>query len=137
MLQLTTLLALVTALITSSTTAQTITPLDSPPAGYQTGFSTQDSESAGQQSICNTNCPGLLSGGTTSGPKGGLAPGVFAAAINPAMGGGGDDCAPCGSCYSVINSGTPLCGWNATSCPYVKWPPSAIAISMLSWCYHW
>ena len=117
MLQLTTILALAAAVLTSFTTAKAITPLNAPPAGYETGFSTQDYESAGQKSICNTNCPGPLSGGTTSGPSGALAAGVYAAAINPAMGGGAADCAPCGSCYSVINSGTPLCSWNASSCP--------------------
>ena len=113
-------LAFATAILPPYALSQVIAPLSAPPAGYETGFSTQDYEPSGQKSICNTNCPGALAGGTTSGPSGGLPAGVFAAAINPAMGGGAADCTPCGSCYSVINSGSPLCSWNASSCPYVQ-----------------
>ena len=115
-------LSLLTLLLPAPALSQTIPVVSSPPAGYETGFSTQDHESPGQQSICNTNCPGLgalaaAAGGTTSGPASGLPAGVYAAAINPAMGGGAADCGACGGCYELVNSRTPLCEADAGGCP--------------------
>ena len=46
------ILLLACAFLIFLTTAQTISPSYAPPVGYQIGLSTQDYESAGQQSIC-------------------------------------------------------------------------------------
>ncbi|KAL9009605.1 MAG: hypothetical protein Q9173_005379 [Seirophora scorigena] len=83
-----------------------------PPAGYQEGYATQDNEPVGQLSICHTNC-GLA--GTNRGTPD-MAPGVYAAAVGPSLGGAADNCGPCGSCYSVINSGHSACQWNDPDC---------------------
>ena len=121
------------------------------PAGYQVGLATvsslprpiptirshpnllfppkqQDYEPVGQKSICNTNCQLAHPFATTSGPDP-LPAGVFAAAINPALGGGPDSCAPCGSCYSIISSGAPYCNPDPydPSCGYVdSYPASSL-----------
>ena len=113
-------------------TAQVIAADPNVPEGYQVGFATvspppilssprlcfprhptdflpqQDNEPTGQQSICNTNCQLANPFSTTAGPTP-LAPGVYAAAAPPSIGGGPTDCAPCGTCYSIIQSGTPYC----------------------------
>lgn len=92
-------------------TAQTILVDTTVPDGYQVGLATQDYEPQGQQSICTTNCqlanPFTSTWGPTPFPLG-----VFAAAINPTLGGAAEDCAPCGSCYSIVNSGNPYCDPN-------------------------
>ncbi|KAF6219215.1 hypothetical protein HO133_005040 [Letharia lupina] len=96
--------------------AQQITPTTQPD-GYQPGYSTQDWEPYGQQSACTIN-GGVCSAPTplfptTSGPDQ-LPYGVYAAAM---VGLGPDDCTVCGTCYSIINSGTPYCDPNGPACP--------------------
>ena len=71
----------------------------------------QDWEPVGQQSICTTNCKLPNPFSSTAGPNP-LPAGVFAAAISPSLGGGASDCGPCGSCFSIIQSGTPYCNPN-------------------------
>ncbi|KAL8712492.1 MAG: hypothetical protein Q9220_003340 [cf. Caloplaca sp. 1 TL-2023] len=78
------------------------------PSGYKVGMATQDNEPKGQQSICTTNCKLAHPFPNTAGPSP-LPKGVFAAAINPTLGGGSTDCHPCGSCYSIVQSGKPYC----------------------------
>ncbi|KAL6718437.1 hypothetical protein ACLMJK_004527 [Lecanora helva] len=102
------LMALSITTLTQLTTAQTLTPDATIPDGYQVGMATQDYEPDGQQSICTTNCQLAHPFPDTAGPKP-LPDGVFAAAINPALGGGPTDCGPCGSCYSIISAGEPYC----------------------------
>ncbi|KAI4112491.1 MAG: hypothetical protein LQ345_006365 [Seirophora villosa] len=64
-----------------------------PPAGYQEGYATQDNEPVGQLSICHTNCG--LAGSNRGSPD--MAPGVYAAAVGPNLGGAADNCGPCGA----------------------------------------
>lgn len=76
----------------------------------------QDWEPYGQQSACTIN-GGVCSPPTplynsTSGPNP-LPNGVYAAAM---VGLGPDDCTVCGTCYSIISSGTPYCDPNGTAC---------------------
>ena len=66
----------------------------------------QDTEPVGQGSICTTSCPSSSFIQTTSTT---IRPGTYSAAINSALGGGSSDCAPCGSCYNIINAGVPYC----------------------------
>ena len=102
----------------------------SPPPGYQVGFATvrlsphslpslkipiltilpkqQDNEPVGQQSICTTSCK-LPNPFTNTAGAGAIGAGVYAAAINPALGGGSDDCGPCGSCYAIRTSHQAYC----------------------------
>lgn len=89
--------------------------LAGPPDDYSEGYATQDHEPDNQQSICtDKKCGNQFP--STAGPDH-LADGVYAAAINPDMGGAPDDCAPCGSCYSIINSGDPYCRYDDKDCP--------------------
>ncbi|CAD6581614.1 MAG: hypothetical protein ASARMPREDX12_000610 [Alectoria sarmentosa] len=96
--------------------AQQITPNLNVPDGYQIGYATQDSEPLNQQSACTIN-GGVCSSPTplydsTAGPD--LMPaGVYAAAI---VGLGPNDCTVCGTCYSIIQSGTPYCDPNGPAC---------------------
>ncbi|KAL8970289.1 MAG: hypothetical protein Q9197_003886 [Variospora fuerteventurae] len=105
-----------------------------PPAGYQEGYATQDMEPVGQLSICQTNC-GL--GGTNRGTPD-MAQGVYAAAVGPNLGGASDNCGPCGSCYSIINSGQSYCQWDE-DCPVAVGPgnqngPKEIKIIVVNHC---
>lgn len=95
--------------------AQKITPNLNVPDGYQVGFATQDQEPHNQQSACTIN-GGVCSAPTplyptTAGPDR-LPDGVYAAAV---VGMGPDDCSVCGTCYSIMSSGTPYCDPNAAS----------------------
>lgn len=113
---------LTTALLTALTlgvlnplTMATITPNMTVPDGYQVGFATQDVEPFNQQSACtidggSCSAPTPLYP-TTSGPDP-LPDGVWAAAI---VGLGTNDCTVCGTCYSLISSGTPYCDPNNTT----------------------
>ncbi|KAI4089243.1 MAG: hypothetical protein LQ344_005538, partial [Seirophora lacunosa] len=74
----------------------------------------QDHEPVGQLSICHTNCG--LAGSNRGSPD--MAPGVYAAAVGPNLGGAADNCGPCGSCYSIINSGHSACQWDDPNCAY-------------------
>ncbi|KAL8749316.1 MAG: hypothetical protein Q9184_006857 [Pyrenodesmia sp. 2 TL-2023] len=78
----------------------------------------QDKEPLGQKSICHSNCgfPGDNAGTDD------MLPGVYAAAVGPDLGGNSDDCTPCGSCYSIKNSGNSYCLVGDEGCPYVLSP---------------
>ncbi|KAL8670999.1 MAG: hypothetical protein Q9168_004491 [Polycauliona sp. 1 TL-2023] len=93
-------------------TTASIQKTDSAPPGYSKGYATQDFEPSGQKSICHTNCG--LPGDNTGIP--GMKAGVYAAAVGPKLGGNADNCAPCGGCYSIINSGNPYCRFDDASC---------------------
>lgn len=132
------------ALTIASPIAQQITPNLNVPDGYQVGFATvspsltftsllssaqpkprflnrahhqqQDWEPTGQQSactiggnVCRAPTPLFPS---TAGPDQ-LPAGVYAAAM---VGLGPDDCTVCGTCYSIISSGTPYCDPNGPAC---------------------
>lgn len=112
-----------------------ITKSKQAPSEYKKGYATQDKEPLGQKSICQTNCG--LSGDNYG--TGDMAPGVYAAAINPQMGGGADSCTPCGSCYSIINSGSPYCESGEQGCPVASGPsdqsgPQSIKIMIVNHC---
>ncbi|KAM0798660.1 hypothetical protein BDR22DRAFT_891060 [Usnea florida] len=124
---------------TANLAAGQITPNLDVPAGYQVGFATQDMEPAGQQSACTIN-GGVCSAPTplypsTSGPDN-LPAGVWAAAV---VGLGPDDCSVCGTCYSLISSGTPYCDPSSSSCavpsgPEVQTGPSEIKVLIVNHC---
>lgn len=96
--------------------AQQITPNLNVPEGFQVGYATQDWEPPNQQSACTIN-GGVCTAPTplynsTAGPDQ-MPAGVYAAAI---VGLGPDDCTVCGTCYSIIQSGTPYCDPNGPAC---------------------
>ena len=82
----------------------------------------QDQEPLNQQSACTIG-GGVCTAPTplypsTSGPAQ-LPDGVYAAAI---VGLGPTDCTVCGTCYSLISSGTPYCDPNGPPCKYASSP---------------